>query len=48
MQAAGRENPVNQDGANAASIFCTRTSINENLVRYLISTLSEVLARERF
>ena len=35
MQAAGREDAASEDGAFAASILCTRTSINENMVRHL-------------
>ena len=38
MQAAGQEDAADQDGANAASVLCTRTSINENLVRALESS----------
>jgi hypothetical protein len=35
MQAAGQEDAASQVGANAASILCTRTSFNENLVRHV-------------
>jgi hypothetical protein len=33
MQAAGDEDTAIRDGTNAASLLCTGTSINENLVR---------------